>query len=407
MPKDNLYVGLDVGSTKVAITCGEIVEGMINIAGFIKVPNNGVRKDVVVDIEDTVSSISEALEKLETISARRISSAVIGISGPHIQTSLSKGVVAVARADGEITASDVERVIEAARTLALPPNREILHCLPRSFTVDGQEKIEDPVGMTGIRLEVEALVISGATGAIKNLTKCVYQAGLDFDDLVFSPLAAAQSMISKKQKEIGACLLDIGGGTSSIVIFEEGDILHAAVLPIGSGHITNDLAIGLRTSVETAEKIKIKYASAIPDKIRESETISLREFDAGETEKIERKYISEIVQARLGEIFSLVGQELRTVGKDGMLPAGVVLTGGGSKLEDLVEATKEYLRLPAELGRQSFELGGFVDKLSDPVYATSVGLMLWGFEHTSRGFSGEGGTGILDKAKGFFKQFLP
>ncbi len=407
MPKDNLYVGLDVGSTKVAITCGEIVEGMINIAGFVKVPNNGVRKGVVVDIEDTVSSISEALEKLETISARRISAGVVGISGPHIQTSLSKGVVAVARADGEITASDVERVIEAARTVALPPNREILHCLPRSFTVDGQEKIEDPVGMTGIRLEVEALVISGATGAIKNLTKCVYQAGLDVEDLVFAPLATAQSLISKKQKEIGACLLDIGGGTASIVIFEEGDILHAAVLPIGSGHITNDLAIGLRTSVETAEKIKIKYASAIPDKIRESETISLREFDAGETEKIERKYTSEIVQARLGEIFSLVGQELRTIGKDGMLPAGVVLTGGGSKLEDLVEATKEYLRLPAELGRQSFELGGFVDKLSDPVYATSVGLMLWGFEHMSARFAGEGGTGILGKAKGFFKQFLP
>jgi cell division protein FtsA len=407
MPKSDLYVGLDVGSTKVAITCGEIVEGMINIAGFVKVPNNGVRKGVVVDIEDTVSSISEALEKIETISARRISSAVVGISGPHIQTSLSKGVVAVARADGEITPNDVERVIAAARTVALPPNREILHCLPRSFSVDGNEKIEDPVGMTGIRLEVEALVISGATGAIKNLTKCIYQAGLDIDDLVFSPLATAQSLISKKQKEIGACLLDIGGGTSSIVIFEEGDILHAAVLPVGSGHITNDLAIGLRTSVETAEKIKIKYASAIPDKIRESETISLREFDPGETEKIERKYISEIVQARLGEIFSLVSQELRTVGKDGRLPAGVVLTGGGSKLEDLVEATKESLRLPAELGRQSFELGGFVDKLSDPVYATSVGLMLWGFEHTARGFSGGGGSNLLDKAKGFFKQFLP
>ncbi len=407
MAKDNLYVGLDVGSTKVAATCGEIVEGMINIAGFVKIPNNGVRKGVIVDVEDTVSSISEALEKLETISARRIGSAIVGLSGPHIQTSLSRGVVAVARADGEITPSDVDRVIEAARTVALPPNREILHCLARTFTVDGQEKIADPVGMTGIRLEVEAVVISGATGSIKNLTKSVYQAGLDIDDLVFAPLATAQSILAKKQKEIGAMLLDIGGGTTSLVVFEEGDILHAAVLPIGSGHITNDLAIGLRTSVETAEKIKIKYASAIPDKIRESDTISLSEFDAGETERIERKYISEIVQARLGEIFSLVSQELRTIGKDGMLPAGALLTGGGSKLEDLVEASKEYLRLPAEHGRIGFEMGGFVDKLSDPVYATSVGLMLWGFERQTKGFSSQGGSGVLDKAKGFFKQFLP
>jgi len=407
MAKDNLYVGLDVGSSKVAVTCGEIVEGMINIAGFVKVPNNGVRKGVIVDIEDTVSAISEALAKLETISARQIRAAVVGISGPHIQTSLSRGVVAVARADGEITASDIERVIEAARTLALPPNREILHCIPRSFTVDGQEKIDDPVGMTGIRLEVEALVISGATSAIKNLTKCVYQAGLDINDLVFSPLATAQSILSKKQKEIGVALLDIGAGTTSLVVFEEGDILHASVLPIGAAHITNDLAIGLRTSVETAEKIKNQYASAVPQKIRESETVSLSQFDAGETERIERKYISEIVQARLGEIFSLVSSALKMINKDGMLPAGMVLTGGGSKLEDLVEATKEQLRLPTDRGSQIFEMGGFVDKLSDPLYATSVGLMLWSFEHTEKNSLGEGGTGIFGKAKGFIKQFLP
>lgn len=407
MAKDNLYVGLDVGSTKVAATCGEIVEGMINITGYTKVPNNGVRKGVVVDIEDTVSAISEALEKLESLSARQVRAAVVGISGSHIQTSLSRGVVAVSRADGEITNADVERVIEAARTLALPPNREILHSIPRSFTVDGQEKIDDPIGMTGIRLEVEALVISGATSAIKNLTKCVYQAGLEIDDLVFAPLATAQSILTKKQKEIGVSLLDIGGGITSLVVYEEGDILHASVLPIGSGLVTNDLAIGLRTSVETAEKIKVQYASAIPQKIRESETVSLSQFDAGETERIERKYISEIVQARLGEIFSLVSSELKTIGKDGMLPAGVVLTGGGSKLEDLVEATKEYLRLSAEMGNQIFEMGGFVDKLSDPVYATSVGLMLWGFENTEKSVTNQGGTGIFNRARGFFKQFLP
>lgn len=410
MAKDGLFVGLDVGSTKVAATCGEIVEGMVNIAGFVKVPNDGMRKGVVTDIESTISAISAALEQLETLSARPIRSAVVGISGPHISTSISHGVVAVARADGEITATDIDRVIEAARTVALPPNREIIHVIPRSFTVDGQHSLDDPIGMTGIRLEVEALVIGGATSPIKNLTKCVYQAGLEIDDLVFSPLATAHSILTKKQKEIGVALLDIGGGTTSLVVYEEGDILHSSVLPIGSSHITNDLAIGLRTSVEIAEKIKIKYGSAIPDKIRESEVVSLAQFDPGEAQRIERKYISEIIQARLGEIFALVSSDLKKIGKDGMLPAGMVLTGGGSKLEDLVEATKEELRLPAEIGSQIFEMGGFVDKLSDPLYATSVGLLLYSLENATRnGFSGHGNSSnnIISKTKNFFKQFLP
>jgi len=408
MAKDNVFVGLDVGSTKVAATCGSIVEGMVNISGFVRVPNDGVRRGVVTDIESTVSSVSEALSKLETVSGTHIRSAVVGISGPHISTSLSHGVVAVSRADGEITATDVERVLEAARTVALPPNREIIHVMPRSFTVDGQQGVNDPVGMTGIRLEVEALVIGGATSAIKNLTKCVYQAGLEIDDLVFSPLTTAQSILNKKQKEIGVALVDIGGGTTSLVVYEEGDILHASVLPIGSGHITNDIAIGLRISVETAEKIKIKFGSAIPDKIREAETISLSQFDPGETQRIERKYTSEIIQARLGEIFALISSELKKIGKDGMLPAGVVLTGGGSKLEDLVEATREELRLPAEIGKQIFEMGGFVDKLSDPLYATSVGLLVYAFENAEKKYRGSSSGGdIVGRAKNFFKQFLP
>lgn len=409
MAKDNLLVGLDIGSTKVAACCGEIVEGMVNVTGFIKVPNNGVRKGVVVDIEDTVSAISDALEKLERISGSRISSAIVGISGAHVLTSISKGVVAVARADGEIGKSDVERVIAAARTVALPPNREIIHVIPRTYTVDGQEAIVDPIGMTGIRLEVETLVISGASSAIKNLTKCVYQAGLEIHGLVFSPLACSKNMLTKKQKEDGAMLLDVGGGTTSLAVYEEGDILHAAVIPIGSSHITNDLAIGLRTSVEVAEKIKVKYGAAIANKIREAETISLSQFDPGETERIERKYVSEIIQARLGEILTLVNSELKTIGKEGMLPAGVVLTGGGSKLEDLIEACKEELRLPTAYGSINLDMGGFVDKLSDPVYASSVGLMLYALDDAVGKGIGHfsSNDSIIGKAKGFFKQFLP
>lgn len=409
MAKDNLYVGLDVGSTKVAATAGEISEGMVNILGYVRVPNNGVRRGVVVDIEDTVSAISAALENLERISGQPTNSAVVGISGAHISSSLSKGVVAVGRADGEISISDTQRVMEAARTVALPPNREIIHVIPRSYTVDGQEGIDEPIGMTGIRLEVEALVIGGATSAIKNLTKCVHQAGLKIDNLVFAPLATASGMLSKKQKETGVALLDLGGGTTSLVVYEEGNILHTSVIPVGSSHITNDLAIGLRTSLEIAEKIKIKYASAIPDKIREQETISLSQFDPGDDQRLERRYIAEIVQARLGEIFALTSAELKKIGKEGMLPAGVVLTGGGSKLEDLVEATKEYLRLPVHPGKQIMEMGGFVDKLADPLYATSVGLMLYAFEHLEDKDlkkAGMAGT-TLGRVKSFLKQFLP
>jgi len=407
MAKENFIVGLDIGSTKVAATCGEITEGTTNINGFVKVPNNGVRRGVVVDIEDTISAISEALEQLERTSGARISSAVIGISGSHIAISISKGVIAVARADGEIGPSDIERVIEAARTVALPPNREIIYVIPKTYTVDGQSGITDPIGMTGIRLEVESLVISGAISSIKNLTKCVEQAGLEIQSLVFSPIASAQLLLNKKQKEIGVALLDMGGGTTSLMVYEEGNILHAAVIPIGSSHITNDLAIGLRTSVEVAEKIKIKYGSAIPDKIREAETISLSQFDPGDNQRIERKYVSEIIQARLGEIFALVNMELKKAGKEGMLPAGVVLTGGGSKLEDLTEACKEELRLPAALGHPIVEMGGFVDKLTDPVYATSVGLMLSALEGPNAKFRHFGTQGVYNKAKNFFKQFLP
>lgn len=408
MAKDNFLVGLDIGSTKIAATSGQIVEGIPQITGFVKVPNNGVRRGTIVDIEDTVSAISEALEQLERVSGSRIHSAVVGMGGSHIATHISEGVVAVARADGEIGPNDLSRVLEAARTVALPPNREIIHVVPLSYTVDGQEGINDPVGMTGIRLEAKTIVLSAASSAIKNLTKCVYQAGLEIQNLVFAPLATAQNILTKRQKEIGVMLLDIGGGTTSMVVFSEGNLLHAAVIPIGSSHITNDLAIGLRTSVEIAEKIKINYASAIPDKIRESETVTLSQFDEKDDQRIERKYISEIVQARLGEIFALTNAELKKIGKEGMLPAGVVLTGGGSKLEDLIEATKEELRLPVSLGEHSLDMAGFVDKLSEPVYATSVGLMLYALEQSAQNsYGGMSAGGFYGKTKNFFKQFLP
>lgn len=403
---NNIVVGLDVGSTKVAVTCGHMTEGLVKIIGFSKTPNAGMRRGTVTDIEDTVSAITLALEEAERMAGTPITSAYVSIGGSHISSSISKGVVAVSRADGEITGSDVGRVIEASKTVALPPNKEIIHCIPKSFSVDAQTGIADPVGMSGIRLEAETIVIGAATAAVSNLTKCLHQAGINIDGLVFNGLASSKALLTKKQKEMGVILVDIGGGTTSIAVFEEGDLSHAAVVPIGSMHITNDIAIGLRTSLEFAEKIKVKYGSAIPERIPESEKINMSIFDSQDTQRIERRYLAEIIHARTMEIFSLIREELRKIGKDGMLPAGLVLTGGGGKLEDIIELAKEELRLPAQIGVPVIDIEGLVDKITDGVYSTSVGLMLYGLENPAD-ITRLPGEGVVDKARNFFRQFLP
>ncbi len=406
MAKENIVVGLDIGTIKVTVTVGHASEGLIKIIGYSRVPNAGMRKGVIIDIEDTVSAISSALEEAERMVGSPISAAFIGINGGHIVSTLSKGVVAVSRADGEITQSDVERVIEASKAVALPPNREIIHCIPKTFVVDGQTNIPNPIGMSGIRLETEAIVVGAGSAALNNLSKCMHQAGLDISGLVFSPIAASKILLNKKQKELGVLLVDIGGGGTSIAIFEEGDLSHCAVIPVGSAHITNDIAIGLRTSVDLAEKIKVNYGSAIPDKIPESERINLATLDPQDNQRIERRYVAEIIHARLLEILNLIRNELRKIGKDGMLPAGIVFTGGGSKMEDLVELAKEELRLPAQIGMPVVEIEGLIDKLNDGVYSTSVGLMLYGLENP--GLAKRLGTGsIVEKTRNFFKQFLP
>jgi cell division protein FtsA len=410
MPKDNnTLVGIDIGTTKIAITVGHVDEGLISIIGYSRVANAGVRKGVITDVEDTVSALTSALEEAERIAGTPIKSAYVSIGGAHISSSISKGVVAVTRSDGEITQSDVNRVVEAAQTVALPPNREIVHVVPKYFIVDGQEGISDPTNMTGIRLEVEAVVVGGATNAIKNLNKCLTQVGVGIDGMVYSPLASAQVLISKKQKEIGVAIVDIGAGTTSMAVFENGEILHCAVMPIGSQQITSDIAIGLRTSLEVAEKIKTQYGSAMPENISETENINLANFDPQDAQKVERKYVCEIIHARVMEIFSMVHDELRKIGKDGMLPAGIVFTGGGSNLEDLIMLAKEELRLPAQLGIPLFEMSGLVDKIDPSIYSTSTGLILYGLENqniTSSPNRIDSGN-MINKAKDFFTQFLP
>lgn len=382
-PKNQIIAGLDVGSTAVRLAVGQLVsvEGErseLHIIGAAEAPSEGVHKGVVTSIEDAVSSISACLERAERMTGLPIKTAWVGISGSHIISEESKGVVAVAKSDGEIGEEDIERAVEAARTVATPLNYEILHVIPKSYTVDGQVGIKDPVGMTGVRLEVDTQIIQGLSSQIKNLTKAVYRTGLDIDDLVLSILATAEAVVTERQKELGVAVLNIGGATTSLVAFEEGDILETMVLPIGSEHITSDIAIGLRTSIEVAERLKLNYGSTMPKDISKKEEIDLFDLGAGEQEIISRKYTAEIIEARVEEILEKVDAVFKKIGRSGMLPAGVILTGGGAKLPGLVEFTKHKLRLPATLG-YPLNLTSVTDKVNDLSFATAIGLVRWGY----------------------------
>lgn len=370
-----------------------------------------MRKGLVVDIDETISAISQSLEEAEHMCGASIGSAVVGISGPHIQSTANKGVIAISRADGEIGENDVERVIQAARVLPNIQNREILHIIPRSYMVDNQDGIIDPVGMSGIRLEAETIIISAASAAVKNLTRCVFQAGLDIQEIVYSPLASARSLITKKQLELGVALIDIGAHTTTLTVFEEGDVLHTFAIPLGSGNITNDIAIGLRTSIDVAEKIKLKHGAASAEHFTDKDSINLETISEHDNGSVSLKYVAEIIEARLNEILLMVRDELRTIGRDGMLPAGVILTGGGCQMKGFVELVKDTLRLPAQIGSPLQPLSGMVDKLNDPVYACAVGLMMWNVNHSTFHASSRIDPAKLgqafDRARGFFKQFMP
>ncbi|HBP00112.1 MAG: Cell division protein ftsA [Candidatus Uhrbacteria bacterium GW2011_GWF2_41_16] len=385
---EDVIIGLDIGSHAVRVAVGQpvpSVEGKTNqmhIIGAIEVPSEGMSRGNVSSIEDAVSSVSKVLEQTERLTGLPLSRAWVGISGTHIIAQESRGVIGVARSDGEIREEDVERAIEAARTVAMPTNHEILHVIPRSFTVDGQRGIKDPVGMNAIRLEVDALIIQGLSSQIKNLTKCVYRTGLDIEDLVFSILATAEAVVTNKQKDLGVCVINIGASTTSLIIFEEGDVLHTVVLPIGSSHITSDLAIGLRTSLDVAEQVKIRYGHALPEEVDKKEEINLAELGAQDEEYVGRRFIADIIEARVQEIFEKVDAELSKVERSGMLPAGVVLTGGGAKLAGMLETAKRSLRLPTSLGTP-IGVTSVVERMNDPAMSTAIGLVLWGYNIAS------------------------
>jgi len=413
MSKVNYFTGIDVGSSQVRVVVAQKdpqSEGP-TIVGLGIAAMSGMQKGVVTDVEEAAKSISQALDAAERVAGVPIERAYVSINGSHISSQNSRGVIAVSRADGEITSDDVARVINAAQAVSLPANREILHVLPQNFIVDGQEHIHDPVGMTGVRLEVEAHIIDGSAPFIKNLTKVINQSGVHIEDFVFAPLAAAGAVLDKRQKELGVVLVDLGGGTTSMAVYEEKVLLHTNVLPVGSSHITNDIAIGLRTSIEVAEKIKLEHGTALPDEVKTSETIVV-ENESDETESISRKEVAEIISARLDELFTFIDRELKQIGRSGLLPAGVILTGGGAHLSGIVEVAKKKLRLPVRIG-QPKNLAGVVDHTNDPSYAVVLGMIAWAMEQDERGSLARSSLHLpsignsVQKVRDWMRTFLP
>lgn len=413
MARESYYTGIDVGSSHVRVVVAQLDQATHApvILGIGTAPMRGMQKGVITDVEEAVAAGSYALDVAERIGGIPIERAYISINGSHISSQNSRGVIAVSRADGEITADDVARVINAAQAISLPSNREILHVLPQNFIVDGQEYIHDPVGMTGVRLEVETHIIEGSAPFIKNITKVVNQAGIHVEDFVFAPLAAARCVLEKRQKELGVVVVDLGAGTTSLAAYEENSLLHTAVLPLGSSHITNDIAIGLRTSIDIAESIKVQSGTALADTIKASEMLTI-ETEGGEGhESVSKQEVANIISARLEEILSFVDKELKKISRSGLLPAGAVFTGGGARLPGVVELAKKRLRLPARVGKLP-PFRGLTDKTSGPEFAVPYGLVLWAIEQESRAgrrvslqLPHIGHT--VGKLRGWFKTFLP
>ena len=371
-----IAVGIDLGTTAVRCIIGiqEEEAPAPSIIGVGVSGTEGVRKGVVHDVASTVSAITAAIDEAERISGVEIRGATVGVNGQHLVTVSSRGIVAVGNANREISQEDIARVEEAATVMQLPPNREIVGIFPRNYTVDGQEHVKNPIGMSGMRLEVDTSLVTAATPFLKNTTRSINQAGIDIHTHTATGLAAARTAASPRDREIGCVVVDIGANTTGVAVFEEGELLHASVLPVGAAHVTNDIAIGLRTDVETAENIKLDYIDADPQTKHANEGFTVKELN-GDPLTVTKLEVNTIAQARLKELFRLVDKELKKVKKDGMLPAGALLCGGGANLTGIAELAKQELRLPAHI-KSPRGFSGIVDKIQDPQFSTAIGLML-------------------------------
>ena len=375
-PEKKMIVGLDIGTSKVVAIVGEIdLENNLNIIGIGSNRSRGMKKGVVVNIESTVHSIQRAVEEAELMAGCQIHSVFTGIAGSHVRSLNSHGIVAIR--DNEVTSADLDRVIDAAKAVAIPADQKILHILPQEFIIDSQEGIREPIGMSGVRLEAKVHMVTGSVSAAQNIIKCVRRCGLETDDIILEQLASSYSVLTEDEKELGVCLVDIGGGTTDIAIFTEGAIRHTAVIPIAGDQVTNDIAVALRTPTQYAEDLKIKYACALRQLTNLEDTIEVPSVGDRLPRRLSRQTLAEVVEPRYEELFTLIQAELRRSGFEDLIAAGIVLTGGSSKMEGLIDLAEEVFHMPVRLGVPQ-HVKGLADVVKNPIHATGVGLLLYG-----------------------------
>ncbi|HHA19292.1 MAG TPA: cell division protein FtsA [Methylophaga sp.] len=406
----DLIVGLDIGTSKVvAIVAAPVLnagpnENNLEIIGIGSHPARGMKKGVVVNIESTVQSIQRAVEEAELMAGCQIHSVYAGIAGSHIRSLNSHGTVAIR--DKEVTQSDIERVLDAAKAVHFPGDQQLLHVMPQEYIIDNQEGIREPIGMSGVRLEAKVHLITGAVSAAQNISKCIERCGLTVDGIILEQMASSYSVLEHDEKELGVCLVDIGGGTTDIAVFVDGAIRHTAVIPIAGDQVTNDIAVALRTPTQYAEEIKMKYACALTQLAREDETIEVPSVGERPPRQLARQTLAEVVEPRYEELLMLIQAELRRSGFEELLAAGVVLTGGSSKMEGVIELAEEVFHLPVRLGMPQ-HVGGLVDVVRNPIHATGVGLLLFGNEDEAVGQSdtkmGSGFKSMLERMKSWFQ----
>ncbi|MGB1140267.1 MAG: cell division protein FtsA [Halioglobus sp.] len=395
-----LIVGLDIGTSKVVAIVGEVgLDGDIEVIGIGSHPSKGLKKGVVVNIESTVQSIQRAVEEAELMAGCQIHSVYVGIAGSHIRSLNSHGIVAIK--EKEVYGLDLERVIDAAQAVAIPADQKVLHILPQEYVIDNQEGIKEPLGMSGVRLEAKVHLVTCAVNAAQNIEKCIRRCGLEVEEIILEQLASSYSVLTEDERDLGVCIVDIGGGTTDIAIFTEGSIRHTGVIPIAGDQVTNDIAMALRTPTQHAEEIKIKYACALTQLAGADETIKVPSVGDRPPRDLSRQSLAEVVEPRYDELFTLVQAELRRSGYEDMVPAGIVLTGGTSKMEGVVELAEEIFHMPVRVGYPQ-TVQGLTDIVRNPIYATSVGLLQYGAEHQAEGGPARGAGSTAAPGEGVF-----
>jgi cell division protein FtsA len=407
---ENIIVGLDIGTTKICAVVGELTpEGGLDIIGLGTCPSRGLRRGVVINIDSTVESIKKAVEEAELMAGVEIDSVFAGIAGGHIKGFNSRGVIAIK--DKEVTQTDIERVIEAAKAVAIPMDREVIHVLPQEFIIDDQDGIKEPLGMSGVRLEAEVHIVTGAVTSAQNIIKSCNRAGLEVNDIVLQQLASSYAVLTEDEKELGVALVDVGGGTTDIAIFVQGSIWHTAVIALGGNHITNDLAVGLRTPTTEAEKLKKKAGCALTSMVMSEETVEVPSVGGRDNRVLSRQVMAEIIEPRAEEIFALARREIQKSGYEEMVASGVVISGGSVILEGMPELAEQVFDLPVRRGAPR-DVGGLVEIISSPMYSTGVGLVHYGNTHRDEGRFGRTSSDeriwgrVVNRMKDWFQDFF-